>query len=137
MLEAINLSVKAIVFGGHLQWPSIWEYCVSLKQALAVIPFLRGIKSIHSSSCSNPFDEWQNKREIETTHSFRFTVFYRAEIVAQRYHTYLLWYLLGFRNVYIERSLLYDSISCSHPFALWWCRYLTGALETMSRTLVV
>ena len=74
-----------------------------MKQALAVIPFLKGIKLFHSSSCRNPFDEWQNKRKIETTHSFRFTVFCRTEIVAQRYHTYLL--LLC---IYWKKSVLWQ-----------------------------
>ena len=34
----------------------VW-YCVSFKQALAVIPFFIGIKLIHRSSCSHLFDE--------------------------------------------------------------------------------
>ena len=34
------------------------EYCVSLKQALVVIPFFKGIELIRNSSCSHPFDEW-------------------------------------------------------------------------------
>ena len=33
-------------------------YCVSLKQAFAVIPFFKSIELIRSSSCSHPLDEW-------------------------------------------------------------------------------
>ena len=32
-------------------------YCLSLKQALAVIPFFKGIQLIRYYSCSHPFDE--------------------------------------------------------------------------------
>ena len=32
-------------------------YCVSLKEALAVIPFSKGIELIRNSSCSHPFEE--------------------------------------------------------------------------------
>ena len=57
----------------------VW-YCVSFKQALAVIPFFIGIELIHKSSCSHLFDElpfFYYKRVIAATHSFKFTVFLR------------------------------------------------------------
>ena len=53
-------------------------YCVSFKQALAITPFFVGIKLIHKSSYSHPFDElpfFYYKRVIAATHSFKFTVF--------------------------------------------------------------
>ena len=52
-------------------------YCVSFKQALAIIPFFVGIKLIHKSSYSHPFDElplFYYKRVIAATNSFNFTV---------------------------------------------------------------
>ena len=54
------------------------RYCVSFKQALAVIPTFKGIESICKSSCSHPFNElpfFYYKRAIAVTHSFKFTVF--------------------------------------------------------------
>ena len=51
---------------------------VSLKQALVVIPFFKGIELICDSSCSHlmngPFF-FYHKRVIATTHSFKFSVF--------------------------------------------------------------
>ena len=53
-------------------------YCVSLKQALQVIPFFKGIKLIRNSSCSHTFDEQQNKRAHAAKHSFKFTVLFQS-----------------------------------------------------------
>ena len=54
------------------------RYCVSIKQALAVIRFFIGIQLIHKSSWSHLFDElpfFYYKRVTAGTHSFKFTVF--------------------------------------------------------------
>ena len=55
-------------------------YCVSFKQALAVIPFFKNIELIHKSSCGHPFNESPfsyYKRTIAATHSSKFTVFFQ------------------------------------------------------------
>ena len=69
----------------------IWyfqRYCVSFKQALAVIPFFIGIELIRKSSCGHPFDDlpfFYYKRVISATHSFKFTVFCKTGILARGY----------------------------------------------------
>ena len=52
----------------------------SLKQALVVIPFSKGIELIRNSNCSYPFDEQQNKRGNAAKHFFKFTVFAKQEL---------------------------------------------------------
>ena len=56
------------------------------------------------------------KRTIAATPSFRVTVFSQNKSCSKKY---LLWYLLGFRNVFIERNLLY--VNRSYNFFLWKC----------------
>ena len=76
--------------------------------------YFEGIELIPpSSSCIHLFHEWSffyYKRTIAGTHSFKFTVLCRTRVVAKGYYSYQLWYLLGFRNVYIERSILFYDI---------------------------
>ena len=58
-------------------------YCVSFKQALAVIPFFIGIKLIHKPIYSHPFDElpfFYYKKVIAATYSFKFTVLAEQEL---------------------------------------------------------
>ena len=53
-------------------------YCVSFKQALAVIPFAIDIELIYKSSCCHPFNElpfFYYKGVIAAIHSIKFTVF--------------------------------------------------------------
>ena len=88
---------------------------VFFQRIIAVIPFSKGIEFICDSCCSHPFDEWPFSykiRAIAASHSFKFTVFFKT----WRYHKYYLWYLLSFRHVYIERSLLCDDINSNHTF---------------------
>ena len=122
-------------------------------------PFFKGLELIHISSCSHPFNEWPllyYKGAIKATHFSNLLCFCRPGIVARRYHSYQLWWLLDFRYVYIERNngsiieimdnckwcrqkMLFDDITCSYPLFLWYCHYFKGALETihMSKSLYV
>ena len=59
------------------------------------------------------------KEQLQSHILLNLLCFCRARVVATRYYSYYLWYLLGFRNIYIERSLLFYDISRSHPFSLW------------------
>ena len=62
-------------------------YCVSFKQALAVIPIFEGTELIHKSSCSHPLNELYfsyYEREIAATYSFKFTVFLQKRKYSKR-----------------------------------------------------
>ena len=69
-----------IISGDPFQWSSFLKGTVkqaSLKQALAIIPFIKGTELIHHSNCSHSFDEWPvfyYKRAVATKHSFKFTI---------------------------------------------------------------
>ena len=62
-------------------------YCVSFKQALAVIPIFKGTELIRKSSCSHPLNELYfsyYEREIAATYSFKFTVFLQKRKYSKR-----------------------------------------------------
>ena len=106
----------------YFQW-----YCVSFKQAFAIIPFLISIELIHKSSCSHPFDElpfFYFKRVIAATHSFNFTVFLQNRNFSKGILTIILippWFqaCTCWKNIY------------SHPFFLWQCHYFATGLEAI------
>ena len=44
--------------------------------------------------------------------------FPKTGVASRRYHSNQLWYLLGFKHVWIEYTLLFEDINCNNPFAL-------------------
>ena len=57
-------------------------YCVSLKQAFAIIPVFIDVELIRHFSCSHPFDDWSFfyfERALAATRSFKFTVFFQKK----------------------------------------------------------
>ena len=88
-LEAIHLSVNVIIYGGHLQWPSVFKGTVLLcNKLLQSFLFYKDAKLSYSSSCSHAFDECQSKNAIEATLLLNLLYFRRTGIVAWRYHIY-------------------------------------------------
>ena len=62
-------------------------------------------------------------------------MFLYNKVAGRRNSSQKLWYLLGFRNIYIEWSLmLLDDICWSHSFFLWYCYYFTVVLEVIHMT---
>ena len=94
-LTGISIQGVFLFQRSRLQWSSFLKITVSLKQALAVIPFFKNTESIHHSRCSNPL--------------------YDTSLVSDMH--------------ILKHRLLFDNISCSHPFFLWYCHYFTTALE--------
>ena len=86
-------------------------YCVSLKQALAVIPFF---KANSQSRWSHPYADrpiFIIKEPLQPRILSNLLCFCRTGIVATRYHNMIYpWYILDFRHAFLERSLLYDDI---------------------------
>ena len=56
--------------------------------------------------------------------------FFRKAVAVKRYHNYQVWYLFGFRHVFIDSLFLTASITVIH-FFLWYCHYFTGTLEAI------
>ena len=81
------------------------------EQALAVIPFFKGIELISNSSCSDPFDEWPifyNKKTIAATHSFKFTVFLQNRNCSKEISQILIMIPLWFQAcIYWKKSVLW------------------------------
>ena len=69
-----------------------------------VISFFKGIELIRNSSCSHPFEEYSKMKE---------------QMQPRILSNLLCFCRTGIEHVHIERSLLFDDISCSHPFFLW------------------
>ena len=73
------------------------EYSVSLKKALVVISFFKGIELIRNSSCNHLFDEWLSFYKTNCNHSFLqiYCVFAEKElqqgdIIYNNYYTSLV-----------------------------------------------
>ena len=97
-------------------------YCVSLKQALEIIPVFKDIESIRYSRSSNPFDEWPfflwQKSSCSHTFFHIYFIFSEQKDLAKKYHSYQLWYLLDLGMFKLKHCLLFDDINCSNPFLL-------------------
>ena len=69
-------------------------YCVSLKQALAIISVFRDIEQICHFSCSHPFNDGPFsiiKEQLQPQIFLSLLYIFRTEgIVARRYHSYQL-----------------------------------------------
>ena len=99
------LSGTIIFLGGFLQWPNTFKGTVFLwNKHLQVICFFKGIELIRNSSCSHPFEEYSKMKE---------------QMQPRILSNLLCFCRTGIEHVHIERSLLFDDISCSHPFFLW------------------
>ena len=123
----------------HLQ-PYIWMVSSSFQEAFCndlvfsrVLPFFetstfcKGIELIRNSNCSHPFDEQQNKRANATTHSFKFTVFLQNRNCSKEISQLLIMIPPGFRYVHTERSLLFDDVTCGHPFFSMLVSFFQGS----------
>ena len=101
---------------------------------------LRVLPLFDTSTCSHPFFQiyWVNssfQQAVVVMYYFKFTGFpeqkdlWQEDIPVINYKTSLV---LG---MYILKdSLLFDSINCSHPFFLCYCRYFTEVLEAIHHT---
>ena len=98
---AIQLSGTAIISGSHLQGPVFWR-ALSFFQISTCNRFCFQTYRVNSppvaaiNSTNGPFS-------ISQILSNLLHFFITGGIVARRYHSYQLWYLLGFRHVWIER----------------------------------
>ena len=101
----LYLSGTIIILGGFLQWPSTFKGTVFLwNKHSQVISFFKGIELIRNSSCSHPFEEYSKMKE---------------QMQPRILSNLLCFCRTGIEHVHIERSLLFDDISCSHSFFLW------------------
>ena len=101
-----------VISEDHLQ-SCIWMVPPIIKEATcSVVIFSRALCFFETSTCSHLlFSKVQSQFSIPVAA--------------------ILWYIFGFRHVYIEQYSLFDNISCSHPFVLWYCHYFTTALEVI------
>ena len=124
-LAVMYLSGTIIIPGGCLQWSSFFEgYCVSLKQALAVISFFKGIESIHHSSCRHQvhdtsgfrheykdcshsfFPRYRHLTVVEAIHNDKCSVYFTKLMVAIHYKGPCLFHRTSCSNVCLKSTVL-------------------------------
>ena len=103
------------------------SYCVSLKQALAVIPFFKVDSQFHCSQLYGDRPLFIIKSNCD--HAFFQISCAFAGIVARRYHNSFDTSLISGMHILKEVCCMMTSFPSIHPFFLWQSHYFIGALE--------
>ena len=111
MLTAINFEWIVSILGGHFQF--LFRILCFFETSTCVIAPFKRIDLICHTSYRDPFFKrhlFYYKIAAVTIHSFKFTVFFRTDVPARRYHSFQLnyqLYLFGCSHVFIRRLVCY------------------------------